>query len=152
MDFIQERKNKIQAYLTNMFSLLAMGASFQWKLKYDRQDYDLYSFEREVIRLATPQQIEMAINSGYRFSFLHQFIYEYDYEPVVKGIQEKMKQPLSLEKLAANVLRTRLRPNAFVGVQNLGLPPGYNKSFITLGVCGEDACTQCTNWCTWTRY
>ena len=128
-----------------------MGASFEGKANVIRPPY-IY-FEHAVISLATPQQIDIAIDSGYRFSFLNELLIDnHESKPVIEDIQEKMKQPLSLEKQAANVLRTRLQPNAFVGVQHLDLPPGYHKSFITLGVCGEDACTQCTNWCTWTRY
>ena len=104
-------------------------------------------FEFAVITFGTSQQLGMTIDSGYKFSFLKELLKINDHkdvQPLIKEIQEKMKQPLSLEKQAANVLRTRLQPNAFVGVQHLALPPGYNKSFITLGVCGEDACMQCT--------
>ena len=87
----------------------------------------------------------MTIDSGYRFTFLKELLHDHnELNQVIKEIQEKMKQPLSLDKQAANVLRTRLQPNAFVGLQHLSLPPGYNKSFITLGVCGEDGCTHCT--------
>ena len=40
--------------------------------------------------------------------------------------------PRSLQRLAANVIRKAMVPNAWVGVERLPLPPAYNKQFIIL--------------------
>ena len=83
---------------------------------------------------------------GYRFSFLEELLLKNsEQKSVIDEIKQTMTQPLTLEKQAANFLRTRLQPNAFVGAERLGLPPGFNKSIITLGVCGQEACTECAH-------
>ena len=56
----------------------------------------------------------------------------------IKSFWEKHPLPLTLERLAANVVRTSLQPNAVVGVNRLVevglLPMPYFSSFITLGL------------------
>jgi hypothetical protein len=49
------------------------------------------------------------------------------------SVQDYRKNPLSLKRLSANVLRLGLKPNAFVGVKGLALPPGFDQKYITLG-------------------
>ena len=39
-------------------------------------------------------------------------------------------RPLTLKRLAANVIRLRLRPNAIVGAKKLPLPSGFNRKYI----------------------
>ena len=50
----------------------------------------------------------------------------------VTSIDELLSTPLTLQRLAANVIRRRLRPNALVGVKKLPLPPAFNRNFILL--------------------
>ena len=39
---------------------------------------------------------------------------------------------LTLKRPAANVISLRLQPNPFVGVKKLSLPPGFDRSYITI--------------------
>ena len=60
--------------------------------------------------------------------------------------------PLSLHKLAANIIRSRLRPNAVVGAKilmNEGKVP-KNMLSLTLGLTKEDMYTR-RNWCPCTK-
>ena len=40
--------------------------------------------------------------------------------------------PRTLKRQAANVIRKAMLPNAWVGLQHLPLPPGFDKDFIIL--------------------
>ena len=135
-------KIQVSDNLTNFFRLLAMGATYK---EHGKTLAPLKHLEYSLVNFGTSYQICMLIiDIGYRFSFLDDLIlYDSNLKSVIYEVQQAMPQPLTLEKQAANFLRTRLQPNAFVGAQRLGLPPGFNKSIITLGVCGEEACTEC---------
>ena len=49
------------------------------------------------------------------------------------------KPPMSLKRQAANVIRKKLVPNAWVGLKQLVLPPGFNKQYIILNPMHEVA-------------
>ena len=51
----------------------------------------------------------------------------------------KFNQPLTLQRLAANVIRTSLQPNTALGLPRLELPPRFDKTYITLGISKENA-------------
>ena len=49
------------------------------------------------------------------------------------------KTSISLKRLAANVLRIKLVPNAWVGLKRLALPPAFDKQYIILNPMHEVA-------------
>ena len=134
-------KGTVICSLTHLFRLLAMGSTYQ---EHGQALSPLIHLEYSVVKFGTSCQRYMLIDSGYKFTFLQDLqSKDSELKSVIEEVQQAMTQPLTLEKQAANFLRTRLQPNAFVGAERLGLPPGFNKSIITLGVCGEEACTEC---------
>ena len=52
----------------------------------------------------------------------------------IQQFRETYNKPLTLKRQAANVIRTSLKPNAVAGLKHLKLPPGFDSSFITLGL------------------
>ena len=47
-------------------------------------------------------------------------------------INTELQNPLSMKRLAANVVRKALVPNAWVGMNRLPLPPGFDQQYIIL--------------------
>ena len=43
-------------------------------------------------------------------------------------------EPLTLKRLAANVIRCSLQPNAWTGIHELPFPPGFDRDTILLNV------------------
>ena len=121
-----------------MFTLISIGAQLSF-----REDHIQEAFDTAfILYVGNPQLQDLVIQSGYRFSFKQEYFEEMlsrDSESANKidFIREKMKRPLTLQRLAANVIRTSLRPNAVAGLKHLQLPPGFDQSYITLGLTKE---------------
>ena len=85
-----------------------------------------------------PDTVRFILESGYTFTCLDALKLVAN-SVVTESIDELISTPLTLQRLAANVIRRRLRPNALVGVKKLSLPPAFNRNFILLDVfLGED--------------
>lgn len=59
---------------------------------------------------------------------------DFDIQPLLLRIKHNGLQPLTLQRLAANVIRRSLHPNALLGAQKLATPPGWwcCRDFITM--------------------
>ena len=82
----------------------------------------IIAFERKICKQNNMELIQLLVESGYRFS-IHLEIPEY--------LQEIQSNPYSLQCITGHTIRTNLRPNAWVGVKDLGLPTAMKK-FIVL--------------------
>ena len=51
---------------------------------------------------------------------------------LAKHVAEMGQLPRSLQRLAANVIRKAMVPNAWVGLERLPLPPAFDKQYIIL--------------------
>lgn len=99
------------------------------------------SFETRVVLYENTNLSEVIIQSGFKFSHLHEI------EPSrlislsgLTNVRERTECPLSLKRLAANIIRTSLQPNAIAGINKMNLPAGFDKSYITLGLIDECSC------------
>ena len=57
---------------------------------------------------------------------------EWSIAPVLETYLESQRNTLSLKRLSTNVIRKALVPNAWVGINQLSLPPGFDKEYIIL--------------------
>ena len=99
--------------------LIKAGASFSKQNKFMQ---DIISIERNMCNQSHVELIGLLVESGYRFS-IHLEIPEY--------LQQIQSNPYSLQCLVGHIIRTNLRPNAWVGVKDLGLPTELKK-FVAL--------------------
>ena len=75
--------------------------------------------------------MEFAVETGFKFKHIDVIQQEGDCDVTEERLR-KLNRPLTLKRLAANVIRLRLQPNPFVGVKKLSLPPGFDRSYITI--------------------
>lgn len=76
------------------------------------------------------------------------FFYESgDFNIAILLLQKQRIQPLTLQRLAANVIRRSLYPNALLGVQTLSTPPGWRgcKQYILLEALRIQMCLKYSN-------
>ena len=88
--------------------------------------------EKEILCNRTLDTVKFLLESGFRFSSYNSK--RCNSSVMAAGIEEAMRTPLTLQRLAANVIRLSLRPNAHVGVKKLPLPPMFDSNFILLDV------------------
>ena len=79
---------------------------------------------------------EAVLESGYKPKRLKEIAAKHPHlvEKVNQCREIYSKKPLTLQRQAANVIRTSLKPNAVAGLKHFELPPGFNPSYITLGL------------------
>ena len=99
--------------------LIRAGASLS---KQNKLMQLITSFERNICNQNHVELIGLLVESGYRFS-IHLEIPEY--------LQQIQSNPCSLQCLVGHIIRTNLRPNAWVGVKDVGLPTVLKK-FVAL--------------------
>ena len=88
-----------------------------------------------------PMLCDVIWKSGYppkNFEIIPKSFFRRKLKKNIEEYQSKYPQPLTLQRLAANVIRTSLRPNAVAGLKHLQLPPGFDSSVITLGLTKEN--------------
>ena len=97
---------------------------------------------------------QIIVSSGYRPQHLDE-ISEKSPELAqnVQKFKEKLNRPLSLEQLAANVIRPMLKPNTVVGAKKLvdagNLAPGHTRK-LTLDLTEQDFKSKWCNCCDYT--
>ena len=82
---------------------------------------DIISFERVICNINDEQLIRLLVESGYRFS-INLEVPEY--------LQQLQSNPYTLQCIAGHIVRTNLRPNAWVGVKQLPLPTKIKEYII----------------------
>lgn len=119
--------------LPTLCSFLAIGCSIT---KEHQENHEM--LEHLERKLVTPNIAYVAAlfhESGYIFKHLSKI--ESSHQALnldgIKTMRTLQSTPLSLQRLAANVLRTGLRPNAIAGVKRLPLHSNL-RSFITLSL------------------
>ena len=93
------------------------------------------AFEEVLLKDLGGFYCELVVKSGYKPGKLDEIV---DGNPnlaeKVQLFRETYDKPLTLKRQAANVIRTSLKPNAVAGLKHLHLPPGFDSSYITLGL------------------
>ena len=129
LDFALERATKYYQLISILYAIgdvqqseYGTGKRLETKLIRDLYKSDMIS--------------EAILESGYKPKYLKEIAEEYPrlVENVNKCREIYCNTPLSLQRQAANVIRTSLKPNAVAGLRKLQLPPGFNPSYITLGL------------------
>ena len=119
-------------FFPGMCSLLAIGCS----LAKHRQRFSARVFEnmeRQAVVQRYRPVIKILHESGYIFKHLTQIS-----SSKLKSERDEILQlqatPLTLQRQTANKLRTCLQPNAIAGVKQIALPPGFDRTYITLSL------------------
>ena len=87
---------------------------------------------------------ETIISSGYRLKFFDEIADVQLYPEMIRRVKKlitKYNQPLSLQQLAANTIRTKLRPNAVAASKRFVKEGTLSESqarFLTLGLTEQD--------------
>ena len=75
--------------------------------------------------------LEFLLESGFPVHMFIPIIQETNSD-LASYLTMRQQTPLCLKRLAANVIRKTTVPNAWIGVNRLSLPPGFNKQYIIL--------------------
>ena len=125
----------LECYVERIACLLAVGESPHFG-KPDKSM--LQKFETFLVKNMDRNMVHLLMESGYRPQELASAVEEGEISvEEVEKFQANFNRVLSLQRLAANVIRTSLRPNAVAGLQHLPLPVMFDKTFITLGLTQE---------------
>ena len=122
---------------TRLSGLLVIGANLKYLTSLQQSILD-----RLLVSYSGRPACDVIIRSGYRPTDVDQLA---EAEPKLKDdvtrFKEMYSKPLSLQQLAANVVRTRLQPNAVVGAKKLveeGEISRFQAVHLTLGVTKGD--------------
>ena len=121
--------------VVKIICLIAIGETphFQQPDKSALQKFDAF-----LVKYMDRNMVNVITESGYRPQELASDVESGDISAEeVEKFQAMFNRVLSLQRLAANVIRTSLRPNAVAGLKQLPLPVMFDKTFITLGLTQE---------------
>ena len=119
--------------------LLAFGEDFP------KNHFTYENLDHFLVKLRSRKAVRIIIQSGYRPRSKNLALLQHKGKITSSDVQEfceKHPLPLTLERLAANVVRTSLQPNAVFGARKLaeaGEIIAEHQSFITLGITKENA-------------
>ena len=125
---------RIDSGLDRVWTLLAIGG--QITASENLSEYFMNTFEKALLEEQKTEVVQAIIESGFWPSFLYK-IYPRswpNFEEDLSNFNTRFSRFLTLKRLAANVIRTSLRPNAVAGLKHLLLPPGFDQSYVTLGL------------------
>ena len=109
------RKSEIEKALCHIITAGALISKERANME------DIISFERVICNINDEGLIRLLVESGYRFS-INLEIPEY--------LQQIQSNPYTLQCIAGHIVRTNLRPNAWVGVKQLPLPTKIKKYVV----------------------
>ena len=128
--------------LERLCALLAIGDEIR------RTEVSTPNFNRCLLQASDHGVFETILLSGYHGFFRSDFLEDKgcaESRQKKENLRLRYNQPLKLLGLSANVVRTRLQPNAVMGENILiarGLIPPVLRHVITLGLSKEDFRTQ----------
>ena len=107
--------------------------------KKEIEDWNRRSFENQFLSLwwmSDFQQLDNLLESGFKFIHL-----KTKPDPhcnrIIERVVHRQRNPLTLRRISANVIRVHLTPNAWVGREQLPLGPVFDRDFITLGLANK---------------
>ena len=101
----------------------------------EMSERQMMNFTKQLLWNHNPHIPRVIIESGFWPSYFDKVLRIWpSLERGILKMAQRYSRPLTLQRLAANVIRTELKPNAVAGLKKLRLPPGFDKSYITLGL------------------